>query len=251
MQKRKITPEQAREIREAYANCESGQSIAERYGITRELVRQIWYGIAHRDSFDLEEAKQLQIRRFEHKLNHRALKVRKHSVSLERRFEMLVDQLHPIRVKRVPDWEEYAVSEDGRVWTLKMGDEPQEVRGHVIRSNGLRQVALRYNDKTYAPTVGRLVLSVFDPSPDPTLVVTHIDGNPSNDHLSNLRWAKPMSWIHEGGKHPRARISEDDVRQMRQRYDNGESIMQIAKDYGVIYQVVYCVVKRKTWKHVR
>lgn len=48
-----------------------------------------------------------------------------------------------------------------------------------------------------------------------------------------------------------ARLTEDDVREIRRRYDAGETAKQIQADYeGISYPCIYSAATRKTWKHV-
>lgn len=58
-----------------------------------------------------------------------------------------------------------------------------------MNPNGYRVVTL-YNDVsgTKQLSVHRLVASAFMPNDDKTLVVDHVDGNKTNNSLSNLEW---------------------------------------------------------------
>lgn len=47
-----------------------------------------------------------------------------------------------------------------------------------------------------------------------------------------------------------AKLTEDDVRAIRQRRANGEWLKVIAADYGVSIHSVDFIAKRKTWRHV-
>ena len=48
------------------------------------------------------------------------------------------------------------------------------------------------------------------------------------------------------------KLTEEDVINIRKRYDNGESIANIAKDYTFINQnSIRRVCKRETWKHIK
>lgn len=53
-----------------------------------------------------------------------------------------------------------------------------------------------------------------------------------------------------GGSHPRARLTEDDVRAIRQAAAGGVRQGVLAKQYGVAYQTVNNVVRRINWAHI-
>ncbi len=48
----------------------------------------------------------------------------------------------------------------------------------------------------------------------------------------------------------RAKLTQDEVREIRRRADGGEALTEIAKDYPVNLQNVWHVAHRKTWKNV-
>lgn len=54
---------------------------------------------------------------------------------------------------------------------------------------GYKRIGFRRNFKLKNHMVHRLVASAFIPNPQRKPVVNHIDGNKSNNHVSNLEWA--------------------------------------------------------------
>lgn len=58
---------------------------------------------------------------------------------------------------------------------------------------------------------------------------------------------------HKGERHHKAKLTEDDVRDIRRRYDGGEKLESIWHDYPQIehcWGTLHPIVKRKTWRHV-
>ena len=50
--------------------------------------------------------------------------------------------------------------------------------------------------------------------------------------------------------HPACKLTEHQVREIRLRYGRGESCTSIAKDYPITFQTVWCIGKRKKWRHI-
>lgn len=77
--------------------------------------------------------------------------------------------------------------------------------------------------------------------------------NPSHlylgTHGDNLRDAKPHGVNGRGAA--KAKLSEDDVREIRARYKAGEPIGKVANDYPhVCRHTVSCAARRVSWKHL-
>lgn len=53
-----------------------------------------------------------------------------------------------------------------------------------------------------------------------------------------------------GEAHPRAKLTEEQVKQIRQLYAQGFSINAISKNFGVSKWNIQQIVTNKTWKHV-
>lgn len=89
--------------------------------------------------------------------------------------------------KPVPDFNDYEVSDLGRVRSFKRGSVPyilKPIHGHRT----YLQVHLRNSKKSWRPTIHTLVLKVFvGPRPD-GFVGSHVDSDRHNNRLSNLTW---------------------------------------------------------------
>lgn len=53
-----------------------------------------------------------------------------------------------------------------------------------------------------------------------------------------------------GEKHHSAKLTENDVKEMRKRYEEGECIKGIAFDYPIHYATAQKAICRITWRHV-
>lgn len=88
----------------------------------------------------------------------------------------------------------FRVFEDGTVYRIKKdGTEILSCQcnfGRKAGSNGTQYKCVSYceNGKSRTVTVHRLVAEAFIPNPDGKPEVNHIDGNRSNNNVSNLEW---------------------------------------------------------------
>jgi len=53
-----------------------------------------------------------------------------------------------------------------------------------------------------------------------------------------------------GARNPNAKLTDDDVRTIRRRREEGQKLREIAADYGITEANVSYIFKRKGWKHV-
>lgn len=100
----------------------------------------------------------------------------------------------------IPDYEGlYEVSNLGRIRSLERvvlaGDRSYVRPGQQIKTRfdelGYERVTLCKGAKTQHYMLHRIVASAFLPNPDNKPHIDHIDGNPSNNRVDNLRWCTP------------------------------------------------------------
>jgi hypothetical protein len=92
----------------------------------------------------------------------------------------------------------YQVSNLGRVKSLERYEESNSFIGvrrrgerilkPIIKPSGYLQVALSKNSKAKTFTVHRLVAQAFIPNPENKPCIDHVNTNPSDNRLENLRW---------------------------------------------------------------
>ena len=86
--------------------------------------------------------------------------------------------------KKHPDFDNYQISNMGRIWSeLK-----QRIMATYTQNCGYHQISLYGELKTQRWLVHRLVASVWIPNPANKKYVNHIDGNKTNNIVSNLEW---------------------------------------------------------------
>jgi hypothetical protein len=115
----------------------------------------------------------------------------------------------------------YSVSDHGRVRSeprtlMRPNGSWVRHRGKILTQtphykSGHRSVTLRWDGKPRTESVHRLVLEAFiGPCPE-GMECCHWDDDPSNNHLSNLRWGTRSDNKYDlvrNGRHPQARLTQ-------------------------------------------
>ncbi|GAF87127.1 unnamed protein product, partial [marine sediment metagenome] len=53
-----------------------------------------------------------------------------------------------------------------------------------------------------------------------------------------------------GEKHPLAKLNNENIKEIRQRYSNGEKQKDIARDFNISQKQVSKIIRKERWKHV-
>jgi len=172
---------------------------------------------------------------------------------------------------------DYAVSSEGRVMRAvesTKGNLPKVLKPW-INNQGYRIITLFAGGRSRRMLVSRLVCEAFHgPAPTPDHHAAHGDGNPANNSASNLRWATRKEnmadcLIHgtravgarhgrttkphrtpRGSSHGHAKITEQDVVEIRAAPRTLGSGVRLAEQYGVSPAAICLIRSRKNWSHV-
>ena len=175
----------------------------------------------------------------------------------------------------------YEVSPDGVIRSIprKTHGGTQTRGGSVIKphlNKGYPTVIIQNSDrKKINLSVHRAVAMAFIPNPDELPEVNHIDGNKENNCIDNLEWVTTeanrkhavatglmenarvscavtgKAHGRENGIRSRRILSDEQVREIRNRYDSGESPTHIAKDYSVNRITITRVGKRERYQEIK
>lgn len=108
--------------------------------------------------------------------------------------------------------------------------------------------------------IHRLVLMAFvGPRPE-GMICRHLNGNKTDNRPENLAWGtsqengddqRRLGECPRGQDHHGAKLSDDDVIDIRNRYSTGiVTQAQLAKEYGVHVPMICRIVRRQNWKHM-
>lgn len=124
---------------------------------------------------------------------------------------------------------------------------------------GYKQFFFRAEGVTWQPLVHRLVAMTFLENPNNLPEVHHRDSDKENNRLDNLQWVtssqNQLLTIRDypkriGEGHYLSKLTEVQVREIRQRYSAREGLTSISRRFGISTTAAWNVGTRRTWKHV-
>lgn len=158
-------------------------------------------------------------------------------------------------IKAIPNFENYAITETGRVWSkvnklwLK---QVETADGRLVVNLGKGNTKL----------VHRLVLETFVGPCPPGMETCHENDNPKDNRLKNLRWDTHKNNFADrkkngkakntrGENHCNAKLTEQNVRMIIYMYLTKLFTQQkIADIYNVGRRHISDIVNKKRWQHV-
>lgn len=174
-------------------------------------------------------------------------------------------------MKRFRDTE-YYVTENGEIISFNYNS-PRKIKQQTWQ--GYKLVKMQINKKQHTFKVHRLVAECYLPNPNNLPEVDHRDCNKLNNHVSNLEWVTKkenhdravknglliksenskikMSKIKQGSKNPIARLSEQDIKWIRENYiprDKKFGSTALSKKFGVAQCTISQINSNKKWKHI-
>ena len=132
--------------------------------------------------------------------------------------------------KSVPGFPNYLITKAGTLFTTRNGS-PVEIKGSVWQ--GYRKATLCNKGKAQTKSIHRLVAETFLSRPRGCNVVNHIDGNKSNNNVSNLEWTN-----HKGNsKHYVEKLAPTyKVKRTKQKQDLVQAKLSVLNHAFVAYK---------------
>lgn len=124
--------------------------------------------------------------------------------------------------------------------------------GHLL-------VVLTKDKKRRSRPVHTLVLEAFTGRRPKGLEIAHNDGDPQNNHLSNLRWCTRRENARDAMKHGTcrkgsqihfAKLHESDIPVIMQMLGDGATCAGIARQYDVTASAISLIKHGRSWRHV-
>lgn len=158
---------------------------------------------------------------------------------------------------------DYMVYVDGRVFSNKTN----KFLSFSKKKKGYHQCAMRIGGRKIVELKHRLIALCYKPNPNPKKfnIVRHLNDIPDDNRLENLEWGTELDnvidAIKNGGfhnrvfglsgiKHPKSRLTEKEIYEIREKYDCGESPKKIGELYKIGSDHACRIGRRQQWKHL-
>ena len=159
--------------------------------------------------------------------------------------------------KKIIEWKSapclegrYEVSNVGEVRSLT--SRPRTLKQSTDK-RGYKNVSLNISGRQKNFRVHRLVLLSFNGDPETGQVTRHLDGNPANNCLENLKWGtvqensndkKIHGTVLSGEKHGRSKLTESQVLEI---FGSSSSLSVLAKRYNVSPSTIAGIRSSRNW----
>lgn len=170
-----------------------------------------------------------------------------------------------IKLKTIPDFPNYAISKDGKIWSKLRTDKNNHNQGNkwvnprIDRKNYL-YVNLHNNFGAHTRRVHRLVLETYRGFRPTGMQCRHLNGVRSDNRINNLKWGTPQENINDrarmgmtacGERQGASKLSIEKIKIIRYlRKVANFSLSDLAWQFGVDITTIGRVVNRKTWRHI-
>lgn len=168
----------------------------------------------------------------------------------------------------------YEVSDEGRVRRSSPSLSKSGVGVGFLRTSAqprrYPKATLFRGDQRWYVSVHTLVAKAFLPAPPGPIgnrigeyCVNHKNNRRDDNRASNLEWVTPgdnirHAWrigaagqaVRRGTAHPCVKLTEESVRAIRARHQNGERFAALALAFGVSDVQIRRIVQRRRWAHV-
>jgi len=153
------------------------------------------------------------------------------------------------------DYPSFFISEDGEIYSLARKNGLYK-RKQCFSGDGYKKIRLTYKGDTLR--VHREVLKAFDRLPKKRELCRHLDGNPTNNNINNLKWGTHKENAQDclrhgrnvfsrcGEESPVCKYTDKEIEDVRQMKKDGSTHKEIVEKYKMSKSHVSYIVNRKT-----
>jgi len=163
----------------------------------------------------------------------------------------------------IPGYPGYEITKGGQVrsWRHKTGKRKQPwILKQAKDRCGYAYVHCMNGQPPECQKVHRLLLFTFVGEQPEGMECRHLNGDPSDNRIKNLRWGTPKENSQDcmrhgrfprGEIHGKAKLTNHDVLDIRRRVRAGEKQSNLAREFGVRETNISAIILRQTWRHLK
>jgi hypothetical protein len=161
----------------------------------------------------------------------------------------------------IPGFPGYAISSIGRIKRTfpVQGAKSDHIMKCSQNKTGHLYVRLRLNGRYHKAYIHRMVLLAFSGQPGLGQEGRHLDGNPHNNHKSNLQWGTRLENCNDmrihgtilaGSKNHRASLTENEVVSVLALHKRGWGSTRLGKAFCISESAIRKILYGVRWRHI-
>ena len=153
--------------------------------------------------------------------------------------------------KDIQQFPDYKISNFGNVYSKKS---KKNLKPYKHPNGGHLRVTLFKNRRRYRFWVHELVLEAFSSKrPSESHVCRHLDSNPENNHIENLKWGTLIDNTLDRFENPNdnsIKVNMEKIIEIKTMLLEGKKPVEIAEITNIGYSIVSNIKNCKNWKNV-
>jgi hypothetical protein len=149
-------------------------------------------------------------------------------------------------MKNIKEFPGYKIEINGTIWSFKVISTGKIIAPHM-QKNGYLFVPLWREGKQYNRTVHRLVATHYIDNPNNLPIINHIDGNKTNNAITNLEWCTQKHNINVANRKS-DKLNLVLANKIRQEYNKGNITQnELSIKYGVSRPQISHIIRNFSW----
>lgn len=141
-------------------------------------------------------------------------------------------------------------------WGIIRNAKTKKVLTPILKQNGYVEIRLSIEGKVKNKRLHRVIYEAYNGKIDKNLHINHINGIKTDNSIQNLEAVsckennRKRVFLRRGEQINTAKLTEEQVLEIRRRKANGDRTLDLAKEYGLTKGAINRLASGKTWKHL-